>query len=483
MYGKCRTRWIKLPNYFQMLSICLLTAPLATFTVGCGSEAEEVNPTGALTGIVTLPAQASGEAGDLLVTIDNTLVQVGADGARKGEVDIPYPPQRPGTERARDLAVDGMGRIAIYNGTFSPLLSRFDPTSTEWSHFTLSGWSTANNVSYGGLASTLGTSVYVTDMATSASGAPRGIVRLHGETDTMWRPTGTADYIDVSYTMEGYVPFKALRSDGRTVDEMSVQMMCVNLPDCPMQVTRSIQLETQVRAIAITGTDTFAASWDGNIYRFDTDGQLVDSIASGAMNLVDIDLSPDGQIVVGSRFGEVILTDTSLSPPTSFSVGSTPVFVAFKAGAADLPGSEVPAAPIEGIVATASSEYWSSYYAASNLVDGNSNTLWVGGWNQKPWTVTLELGGTKQLDQLELEWYYRYVSTDFDVEVSADGGQSYEPVVKGAAADPMTAWPYRSVFTVAFERATATHVRVTIRNASTFFPVLSEARLTGWDAP
>src|SRR5262249_4859030 len=63
---------------------------------------------------------------------------------------LAIPPGGP-AEDARDLVADSSGNILVYNGTFSPYLSTYS-TSGSWSHQTFAGWSTVNNVSYGGIA-------------------------------------------------------------------------------------------------------------------------------------------------------------------------------------------------------------------------------------------------------------------------------------------------------------------------------------------
>src|SRR5262245_9301316 len=48
---------------------------------------------------------------------------------------------------ARDL-VAADGQVSVYNGTFDPVLSTYNPTAGTWSNQTADGWSTVNNVSY-----------------------------------------------------------------------------------------------------------------------------------------------------------------------------------------------------------------------------------------------------------------------------------------------------------------------------------------------
>jgi len=66
-------------------------------------------------------------------------------------------------EDARDLVADAAGNILVYNGTFDPYLSTY--AAGAWNHQTYSGWSTVNNVSYGGIG-LFGNYAFVTDMWT-----------------------------------------------------------------------------------------------------------------------------------------------------------------------------------------------------------------------------------------------------------------------------------------------------------------------------
>ena len=94
----------------------------------------------------------------------------------------------------------------------------------------------------------------------------------------------------------------------------------------------TIILDADVRGLAVdTNGEFFGASWDDNIYHFDTDGTQLNMLVSGGSDLTDIDLGDDGTIVVGERFGNVIVTDTTLIAVTdSWSAGATPTFVTLR---------------------------------------------------------------------------------------------------------------------------------------------------------
>ena len=85
-----------------------------------------------------------------------------------------------------------------------------------------------------------------------------------------------------------------------------------------------------VRGIAVNEQGhIFGASWDDNIYHFDSNGTQLNSKASGTTGLTDIDLTCDGQLIIGSRFGQIIVSDETLTSVTAFSAGSSTTFVAF----------------------------------------------------------------------------------------------------------------------------------------------------------
>ena len=82
-------------------------------------------------------------------------------------------------DEARDLTVSDSGDIHVYYGTFGAVLDTYAKATGTWSGRTLSGWSTVNNLTYGGAAYANGY-VYATDMTTYGSTAEqlKGIVRF-----------------------------------------------------------------------------------------------------------------------------------------------------------------------------------------------------------------------------------------------------------------------------------------------------------------
>lgn len=88
------------------------------------------------------------------------------------------------------------------------------------------------------------------------------------------------------------------------------------------------RLDMRGLAIAPNG-DLYAADWDGRIYWYDQDANLLLSQLTADFNLLCIDISRQGQVVTGSRSGTVSVLSSDLSMETSFTVSSGLVYVSF----------------------------------------------------------------------------------------------------------------------------------------------------------
>jgi hypothetical protein len=274
-------------------------------------------------------ARADLTPGNILVDTDissspaNTMYEYTTGGVKAQSFTVQYPAARGGTEYPRDGVVGPDGNLYVYNGTFSPYLTVYDPVGKTFVHRQGVGFSTANNVSYGGVA-VAGNYAFVTDQDTAGSTAS-GLVRFDLGANTSQRFRSGTEYEDVTLGLDGLI--YALKGDNGLglpgVDVLDPQTMAV---------VRNVALPTaDIRGVVATAAgELFAAGWDGKVYHYSAAGSQLGSLNLGAgQNLTDIDLSSTGRIVVGGRFGDVFLTDTSLSAPTSFSVGGNPVFVAF----------------------------------------------------------------------------------------------------------------------------------------------------------
>jgi hypothetical protein len=228
-------------------------------------------------------------------------------------------------EDARDLAADSNGNVLFYNGTFSPYLSTYNAHTGAWAHQTHAGWSTVNNVSYGGLA-LFGDYAFVTDMST-AGATDKGIVRFNRIDGTSTRFAGSTEFIDLTIGLDGKLYGLAGNSINVYDPVSTVLERTVTLPTLLGGVTQDY------RAIAVNNYgDIYAATWNEDIHRFFGSGTYWHSTTLSApsfYDLTDIDASADGKLLVGARSGHVVQLTQALTGATYFSTGTKPVFVAF----------------------------------------------------------------------------------------------------------------------------------------------------------
>lgn len=264
--------------------------------------------------------------GNVLVSLTvagyDTLTEYTTTGGIVQSVEVPYPvPPRPSGEDIRDSIVLPCGQVAIFNGTSDPYMTRWTPSTGGWSHQTYEGWSTVANISYGGIAAWQNY-VFVTDMATgNGPDVPAGIIRFDTAAGTATRYWENVDFVDVTLGWNGLL--YALRPGGRSVWVFDPLTMNGRL---------GFTLDAACAGIAVDADGVvFGASTDGNLYRFNLTGDLLDTLSTGlAGGLTDIDLAADGSLVAGSRIGWVITSDTSLQSFDGFRAHPyLPTFVSF----------------------------------------------------------------------------------------------------------------------------------------------------------
>lgn len=232
-----------------------------------------------------------------------------------------FPDFEGGFHDLRDVVVGPDGNVYAYNGTFTPRMSKLVPSTGTITNQSYAGWSTANNVSYGGIG-VFGSGVFVTDM-TTAGATEKGIVRFGTTGGSPVRFATDNDYQDLTIGGDGRL--YALR--GSTIDVFDPSNN---------SFVRTFTLASpidgsDVRGIAVSASgNVYAAAWDGSIYAATPSGAFINSRATGGGNLQDIDINDAGQLLVGTRFGQVILTDTTLASQSSFTITGEPnLHVAF----------------------------------------------------------------------------------------------------------------------------------------------------------
>lgn len=241
-----------------------------------------------------------------------------------------------GSREIRDLVVDINGNVQIYNGTFTPRLTTYDPVTDSQTHTVFANWNSANNVTFGGAAAWKNF-VYFTDQAiTGETSSQLGIVRfnvqtLQGERFPDQRLVGQTlvdvDFIDVAVGLDGFL--YALGPGGSP----SGTYVRVYNPDS-MTFVREITLPRENRAITVTGNgDIYGINHnDPNIYHYDRNGTLLRTfntttapggLPAGTAQFSDIDIANNGfDLLLANRDfildGDVVLTNTAFNRVTHF---------------------------------------------------------------------------------------------------------------------------------------------------------------------
>jgi hypothetical protein len=268
-----------------------------------------------LAGVIGFGAAVRGTSltpGNVLVSNLGTGVLTEYTTAGASVQTFTFPDFSGGFHDLRDIVVGNGGSVHAYNGTFDPRMSSLQPATSAIANQSFAGWSTVNNISYGGIGA-FGDGVFVTDMATAGAGDV-GVVRFSTSGAAPVR-FGSSEYTDLTIGGDGLL--YALRG------AIDVYNPTTNA------FVRTINLDgtvsgADIRGIAVGADGTiYAAGWNGSVYAATSNGAFLGTRNTGASNLTDIDLNDLGQLVVGSRFGTVILTDTSLASQTSFQIGGS----------------------------------------------------------------------------------------------------------------------------------------------------------------
>jgi len=256
---------------------------------------------------------------NILVSAETRIYEYAFDGSLLSEMEIPQSPGCCGY--GRDLVMLEDGRLALYNGTFEPILSIYDRENGLWSQMSLAGWSTVNSGTAGGIASADGF-IYVTDMDT-LHGEAVGIVRFDPWNDRAERFLQDEEYEDVTLGLDGML--YCLRNEYGSLDVVDPSSMTV---------TRSAALGHTSSSRAVAADEDgyiYLASWRGTLSRYSPGGEKLQSVVVDICdyncNLADIDMATDGSILLGTTNGVLGITDKGLSRISS--LPSPGRFVAF----------------------------------------------------------------------------------------------------------------------------------------------------------
>ena len=263
---------------------------------------------------------ASLTPGNILVSTNNTVTEYTPDGVVVQSFAIPHP----SNEDGRDLVVDSQGNIRVYNGTFDPILTTIDTLAATTSSTTLGGWSTTNNLTYGGITS-FQDKVFVTDMRTFGDGGAdeaQGIVVFDGaDTD---RFATDIDPIDLNLGLDGllYALSPGGSPSGRTVSVYDPSTLG-KIRDIDLTGNGSIGFGSQRRAIAVNGAgELFIATLGGtnNLFHLDAMGGLLNATSFNcgrfSCRFADLDINTQGTLLLTTPDGDVLTTDETFTPPT-----------------------------------------------------------------------------------------------------------------------------------------------------------------------
>lgn len=268
----------------------------------------------------------------LLISSNNQVYEYSIQGDFLQSFPTEYPGGYTLTEYARDIVMDHKGVIHVYNGTFSPYVSSYDTNAESWNHLTADEFSTANNISYGGI-DVFGTTVFASDMATSG-GEAQGIVAFDTTDGTVQRFAENIEPIDLTIGLDGLL--YALLPGGEVIHVYHPTTFVF----VDSLALTGIPGVTDNRSIAVDyNGDIFVADWEGSVHHLSNTEQLLASISPTCdwvgfnikCEFIDIDISQEGEIALGTRFGEVFVTDTEFSTVSTFDVGSGNIFVEFAA--------------------------------------------------------------------------------------------------------------------------------------------------------
>ncbi|WZP01156.1 hypothetical protein EP7_005609 (plasmid) [Isosphaeraceae bacterium EP7] len=219
---------------------------------------------------------------------------------------------------ARDLIQDASGKIQLFNGTFNPSLSTYDPASSSWSHMTHPGWSSVGNLTYGGI-DVSGPWVFATDSMTYSGGEAQGMIRFDPANGTSLRFAEHAEFNDLDVGL-----------DGRLYGLAGNTLYVYDPESLELRETIALPLYSDdSREIAVDANgDLFVGTLQNQILHYDPTGTTLLNSITLATGLYDMDLAEDGRIAAVA-WGNVTLTDTSLSWQTGFPTGGGPSYIAF----------------------------------------------------------------------------------------------------------------------------------------------------------
>lgn len=275
---------------------------------------------------LTVAAVPLFDPNSLLIVNDQTIYEYNTNGDVLSTLEVPMGFN---AEQVRDITILENGRLAVFNGTFAPELNVYD--GNYWESYQIDGWSTPNNLTYGGIAN-VGEVVFLTDGSTFG-GEAKGLIAFNEQSLTHQRFIDTSDYIDITLGADNQL--YALRNFYGDVDVFD---------PLSLELVRSVDLGHLSSSRSVTANaagEIYMVSWNGYVAQYDESGNLMQTLDIGG-GLHDIDINDQGALLIGSWNGAFYLTDESLTTYQSFAMPASNVFVAFASPVRFTPPIEPP---------------------------------------------------------------------------------------------------------------------------------------------
>jgi hypothetical protein len=253
----------------------------------------------------------------------NSVREFGPDGSFLRTITFNYNGGAyPSTEFLRDIVVDQNGIVDAFNGTFSPLLTRYSPSSNTFTHTTFPGWNIWNYTDFGGIAA-YQNFIYVTDMDTAYQTNLNGIIRFDTAANTAARFFAGTDFINLNMGLDGklYALFPgcglwrncSYASDINVYDPATMALLG------HIAIPSDILASDGIQALAADQSGRiFICGSNGVVYRLSSSGTLETAEATGFNYTTNLKIDETGRIIVGQANGYVVVGDTTLNNDFGF---------------------------------------------------------------------------------------------------------------------------------------------------------------------
>ncbi len=271
-------------------------------------------------------------AGNVLVTrssfVDNDLLlEYTPDGQLVQALVIPGTSD---TSRliAKDLVLDGLGQLQIFNGYDDVRLTTFNPITATFTDTLVEGWDMGQTFDQWGDIAAFGNYVFANEQIADG-GMANGVIRFDARDLSFQRfSDGFGLPTDLTVGLDGL-----LYTLNATVNNTTI---LVHNPET-MALVRAFNVDQRLQSIAVDEDGNLYAVTDTGLKHYTADGVLVKS--EPAVNGLDIAISHDHKLVVTTDM-RVTLLDTDFANPSSFLLPGSVAenFLSFAAFVQDPPG-------------------------------------------------------------------------------------------------------------------------------------------------